>query len=105
MRPPRQAPPGAQRERTALSWQRTVLALVVAAAVVVRLLVEGLGIAAVCAAATGLALVALLHHGASRRDRDRRSGDADGRVLAATAAAAVLAALAGTWAVLALARS
>ena len=96
-------PPGVQRERTALSWQRTVLALLVAAVAVVRLLLAGLGAAAVCAAAAGLALAALFHHAGSRRDRDRRSGSADGRALAATAAVCLLAALTGVWAVLALA--
>ncbi|PPK92591.1 uncharacterized protein DUF202 [Kineococcus xinjiangensis] len=97
------APPGLQRERTGLSWQRTTLALLVSSAVVVRLLLAGLGVAAVAVGATGLSLAALFHHAGRRRDRDRRSGGADGRVLATTAAVALLAALAGAGVTLVLA--
>ncbi len=48
--------PGLQVERTFLSWQRTVLALVVACAVATRYTAENFGVVAVLAGMVGLGL-------------------------------------------------
>lgn len=76
------APDSAARERTVLAWQRTALALIVAAAIVARLTIDDLGAAALwggglaaLAAAAGLAAV-------DRRVPFRRFGGAPHLALA-----------------------
>ena len=88
--------PGAAPERTALAWQRTALALVVAAVTIGRLTLETLG-TLVLAPAVGAAVLALsVVAWAMLPGRRGSATDAmpDGRLAAATAAALALIAIA-----------
>ncbi len=89
--------PGLQPERTALSWRRTLLALVVVAAVGERLLAPVLGRGALVMAGAGLLAVVALQVLSTRRARSvgeslRERGDLSlavgAELLAVTAVAA-----------------
>jgi putative membrane protein len=60
MRPPGDAPPGLQRERTALAWHRTALSLLAAAAGISRLTYPRLGAYALLCLGLVLPLVLLV---------------------------------------------
>lgn len=60
---------GLQTERTLLAWQRTVLSLGVACAIAVRFSAQQIGVTAVVAGITGLALAIAAYIGASYRYR------------------------------------
>ncbi|MCR1783239.1 DUF202 domain-containing protein [Nocardioides carbamazepini] len=74
--------PGEANERTALGWQRTSLSLVAGAAIMARLTVDALGLAAVLPLAAALILGlwvfaesrARYDHDAGTRDRARHRG-------------------------------
>ncbi len=66
--------PGLQPERTMLAWQRTVLALGVASALVVRLTADDFGTLGVIGGLAGIALSATAYAAATRRyDRTYRA--------------------------------
>ncbi|MGJ9412746.1 DUF202 domain-containing protein [Aeromicrobium sp. CF4.19] len=89
-------PPGLQRERTALSWQRTALALMAGSLLVVRLSYEVLGAWALVGAAFafGLAAWVLVEGRRTYLDRTglrpRRRSRAAGHTAALATAVAVL---------------
>ncbi len=70
-----QQPPGAQNERTALSWQRTALSLIVASAALARLAYERVGYPGLLCL---VAIPASLFVFRESRTRYRRRGPDDG---------------------------
>lgn len=86
---------GLQAERTALAWQRTALALAVAALAAGRLLAPTLGLVAVVPAALGLVQAVVAGLAARRRYRAvHRSLSTRGDLAAVAAGAAPIAAVA-----------
>ena len=104
--PPRRLyDPGLQPERTALAWRRTALSLLVASLGAARILPTQLGAGAVVLGLAGAVWAVVIHHLAGRRARrattrlldigDLAHPDSAGRLLAGTAAVAVVLGLGG----------
>jgi uncharacterized membrane protein YidH (DUF202 family) len=82
VRPPRDAPLGLQRERTALAWHRTALSLLAGAAGISRLTYSRLGPYALLCLGLVLPLVLLVLW--RRRNVGRRRGSTAGAALSLT---------------------
>ncbi|MEV0678973.1 DUF202 domain-containing protein [Actinosynnema sp. NPDC050436] len=78
---------GAQNERTALAWQRTALAMIAGSAVLARLTVPRVGLAAVVGMGVTAALGIVVLVAARWRYREGRRGRRTGAVLPAAVAA------------------